>query len=150
LAAMGMVVSGCAPGGFERLGHYQLELMVSTSSSSDVFTMLGSDRSSSCETLDPSFAATVDGDPAGRVFPGQGATLFDHTCVPPSFSFSMPQSFGERTVVEARCEEDVVNVEIDGLGQILGGRLVVAPEEQIHVGQTVQIALEPGFDRMGW
>jgi len=146
--AIALLATGCGSG-FSQLGSFTLQfhsLMTEIADSEFHY-----DPTRGCRQLDADFSVTVNGEPA---FTQRGGTYVTSDtrahCLRPGFVFNRPRPILQTATVEASCGEDRQLVEIEGLGSNLEGEPLLTPGEAAHPGGSLQIALEPGFDRLEW
>ncbi|HEY8209349.1 MAG TPA: hypothetical protein VIG99_17795 [Myxococcaceae bacterium] len=150
-ASMAVVVAGCTPPGFDRLGPFELAIAEAGLSQMRV-TFLYDEAKQGCQMLDADFSAEMNGAAAVSVSPGKVSLRFpfEGECEPPLAIVPRPAVFGETATITATSGGDALLVEVEDLGATLGAHPILAPGEVVHAGQLVRLAIDPGFDRVRW
>ena len=147
--AIALLAAGCGdPSSFSELGSFTLQFQSHMPEAAE--SELHYDPARGCEELEADFSVMVNGEPALARRGGTYLTwdpLRSH-CLRPGFLFSRPRPLMQIVTVEASCGGERQLVEIEGLGANLAGEPILAPGEAAHPGGSLQIALEPGFDRL--
>jgi hypothetical protein len=146
-AALVVAVAGCTPPGFARLDPFTLSI---TDLSDQIAVTFVYDQQHGCQTLDADFSVEMNGTPAIGVFPGRSDLPFGTSCTEPWAALRRPDGYDQTATITASAGGDALTVEIEDMGQRLGAHPVLAPGEVVHVGQMVQLALDPGWDRVQW
>jgi hypothetical protein len=68
----------------------------------------------------------------------------------PAALLPRPEVFGQTATITATSGEDTLLVEVYDLGGRLSAQPILAPGEAAHAGQLLQLAVDPGWDRVQW
>jgi hypothetical protein len=61
-----------------------------------------------------------------------------------------PGFVGDMATFTATSGGDTMVMEVEGLGAMLTAQPILAPGEEVHVGQLLQLQVGPGFDDVQW
>jgi hypothetical protein len=146
LVVMPLLAACSPPPGFDRLRPFTLRLWEDMRDNV-VGLMEYDDARLGCLSLASDFTADMNGVAPVAVDAGGGFSLH---CLMPLVEVPRPEGAAERATLTITSGDDRVVVEVDGMGSKLGGQLLVAPGAVVRPGETVQIALAPGFNDLQW
>lgn len=141
------LLAACAPQpGFDRLRPFTLLLWVDMRDNVMANLEYNYERLG-CQTIGD-LTGDMNGEAPVEIVPGRGTfSLWNFNgCIVPAVEVRRPDSASERATITMTSGDDRVVAEIDGTGSNLGGQLLLAPGAVARPGDTVQIALAPGFD----
>ncbi|HEY8210306.1 MAG TPA: hypothetical protein VIG99_22635 [Myxococcaceae bacterium] len=152
-SALVVAMAGCAPpGGFDRISPFTLQLAVGVIGQTTV--AFAYDQSHGCETLAPDLSVKMNDVEVMHLFRGGVVTPYPFgsapQCLPPSAPVSRPGPFDQKATITATSGGDALLMEVEDVGAKLDAQPMLAPGEQVHVGQLVHLAVGPGFDRVQW
>jgi hypothetical protein len=146
------IVAGCTPPGFARLEPFEVMFLQQGTTHTEVSFQYNPEENG-CQTLE-GFSVQLNGADSIGSNPGENKPRWPFglgsDCVIPFAVLPRPESFGETATLTATSGGDTVLIEAEDFGRTLGARPMLAPGEVVHVGQRVQLALDPGFDRLSW
>jgi hypothetical protein len=153
LLAAASVAAGCGPpGGFSQLGPFKVQ-SGAQSLGAGVDTVLRYETGGrGCQVLAIGFSATVNGE---SISTSPGVHRYDsrtlaEICEPPGFSIPRPKLIPGPVTVEARSGDDTLAFQIEDVGRTIPAAALLAPGEVAHVGQTIQVVLGTGWERLSW